>query len=141
MVTWSAIPRVTGFIVLDISQRTSSASTAASEIVVEKVKAEKRLMGGVEDGCENLEDGAPRKLKGEEGFELRWPSLSDWSPERSGNSLWKTIVAMKRKETRKGRAENMTEIEGGDLRRMYSGMQSSQSSVGRTMGAEQVWNK
>ena len=78
-----------------------------------------------------------RKLKGEGSFELRWSLFKGTLPESSGKSRWKTIVAMKRKETRKGRAENMTAVEAtDDLRRMYSGMQSSQSSAGKTMGAE-----
>ena len=40
----NAKPRTTGLIVLEISHRMSSARTAARAIVVEKVRADKRLM-------------------------------------------------------------------------------------------------
>lgn len=43
-VIWKAIPRALGLIVLDISQRINSASTAASAIVVEKTIADKRVI-------------------------------------------------------------------------------------------------
>lgn len=47
-VTRSAKPLTTGLMLLDISQRTSSARTAASAMVMEKVRAERRLMLGRE---------------------------------------------------------------------------------------------
>ncbi len=47
-VTRRAKPLTTGLMLLDISQRTSSARTAASAMVIEKVRAERRLRLGRE---------------------------------------------------------------------------------------------
>ena len=58
-VVWRANPRAAGLTVFDISQRISSARTAAKATVVENVRAEKSLITG--DRCCVLEDSENRR--------------------------------------------------------------------------------
>lgn len=47
-VIWNASLRAAGLMVLEISHRINSASTAASAMVVEKARADTRLIGGLD---------------------------------------------------------------------------------------------
>lgn len=61
MVVLKASPRAMGSMVLEISHRINSPSTAARAMVAEKVKAERRLMGGLDD-IEFLDERSPSPL-------------------------------------------------------------------------------
>lgn len=113
----NAKPLAAGLMVLDISHSISSTSTAASAIVEEKVKADKRLM-------------------------VVWPPLEEngranalvfnemASPERNGNSFCRTRVDTSRKVAMKGREEKIIAVKAG----IVLGLHSSQSSPAGSIG-------
>lgn len=106
-----AKPLTTGLMLLEISQRTSSARTAASAMVTEKVRAERRLMLGREPAI----DGP---------FLLPNPrSLRPLSLEKTGNSFCWTSADTARKVSKNGSDEKITD-DGLSVR--LSGRHSSQ---------------
>lgn len=83
--------------VFDISQRISSARTAARAIVVEKViPAILRVVS-----------------RGDRMLRFLRLSLGGTSPERIGKILWSTIVDTRRKVAMNGREENATVVGAG----------------------------
>lgn len=129
---WNASPRAAGLMVLEISHRINSASTAASAMVVEKATADTRLIGGL--------DGRRPRLKTENHRAWLSPSKGDdfsrpWSevwPERMGTIFWSTTVDTRRKVSKKGREANATAARACFL---PPGVHSSQSLVGGTIDA------
>ena len=110
-VIWRAKPRAAGLMASDISQRTSSANTAASATVAEKVKADTRLMGFPEDMWLDFVGDDGRELNCVcRSWEPYCPFFKPTCPESSGKSFWKTTVATKRKVTRNGKDEKITVV-------------------------------
>ncbi len=116
MVICNATPLAVGLIVLEISHSMSSASTAASAIVEEKVNAAIRLTAGRE-----AERGRGEALLFGE----------DVSPERIGKSLCRTRIETRRKVAMKGREENAIAV-GACI--VPPGRHSSQPSPARSIG-------
>lgn len=92
-----AKPLTTGLMLLEISQRTSSARTAASAMVIEKVRAERRLMLGREPAI-----AGPSLLPNPR-------SLRPLSLEKTGNSFCWTRADTARKVSRNGNDEKTTD--------------------------------
>ena len=121
-VVWKATLRAAGLIVLEISHSMSSTRTAARAVVEENVSADRCLIVG--RIWPPLENGRAYAL-----------ALRDRaSPERNGNSFWRTSVDTKRKVTMKGRDEKTIAVETGILPGT-PGLQSSQSSPTGSMGS------
>lgn len=129
-VMWKAIRRAVGLMVFEISHRINSARTAASAMVVEKAIAETRLIWG-----------RPWLPMLSVDDDRAWPFfggvcasrlLDGISPERIGNSFWRTTVETKRKVTRNGSEEKIMAV-GACIRR--PGTQPSQSPVMETIDA------
>lgn len=101
----------------EISQRTSSASTAAKAIVVEKANAEILLIGVLDAVRPDLVDDVDLDAKADwSDGELCGLSLGTAWPDRSGKILWKTRVATDKKVTRKGKEEKSMVVEACVLR-------------------------
>ena len=97
----SAVARTDGLMLFDISHNTSSASTAASAMVDEKVSAERRLMLSRETMV--LE---PLLLPDSRLFKTL-------SPVMSGSSLCWTTADTSRKVNRKGNNEKIIDVNFG----------------------------
>lgn len=119
IVTWNATRRANGSMALEISQRISSARTAARAMVVEKVMPEIRRTVS-----RDVEVETTVRLGDEET-----------SPARMGKILLSTMVNTRRKVAMKGREANVIASKAGTL---PPGRHSSQSSLLGSMD-ETAW--
>jgi hypothetical protein len=121
-VSFSPRVRVAGFTVFAISQKMSSARTAESAILVEKMM----LAIDLEVSCRFLNNDNLALAATPGRCAASWCALRSW-PESRGNSFCDTATATKRKVSRNGSDETIVAI-GLFGRAIYSGTHSSQSS-------------
>ncbi len=114
-----ASPRAAGLMVFDISHSINSTSTVASATVEENVSADRRLIVG-----------RVRPPVEENGLAYELVFKEPASPDRNGNSFWRTKLETKRKETTKGREERIIAVGVGIPPGLHSSQSLSLGSIG-----------